>query len=325
MTRMIRIVLPLAVLTTTLALPAQAAGTLTRTYVSSAGSNSNPCTLTAPCSSFATAYAAVLPNGIVAALDPGRYGPLTITGPVTINGYGWAAITAPAAGNGITITAGSTDKVTLTGLEIDGAAAGYNGIVANAVGSLTISNCVLQDFVDNGTNGTGNGIIIEPTAGPLNFVITNTTVANNTHRGIFYFPQGGSFSADGVIDHVVSAANNYGVDIATNFVTGGTTAVAISNSIVTAISTVGVHIINNGSATLKVSIDNVNVSGNSGTGISADFTANVLLGRSVVTGNGTGVNNSTSPNTFYTYQNNQIDLNLADTSGTALNTTKPLR
>jgi Right handed beta helix region len=317
---------PLALLMATLALaqPAQAAGTLTRTFVSSAGSNSNPCTITAPCASFATAYAAVVPNGIIAALDPGRYGPVTITGPVTINGYGWAAITAPAAGNGITITAGAADKVTLTGLNIDGAAAAYNGIVANSVGSLTISNCVLQNFVDNATSGTGDGILMLPASGPVTFTITNTTVANNTQAGISYFPQGGSFNVDGVIDHVVAAANKYGIYIATTFVTGGTTAVAISNSIVSA-NVAGIDLPSTVPAPLKLSIDNVSVSGHSGTGIAAGSTANVLLGRSVITGNAVGVFNNTSPNTFYTYQNNQIDLNTTDVGGTALNTTKPLR
>ena len=84
------------------------------------GHQTNPCTLTAPCASFATAYAATAANGIIAALDPGKYGPLTINGPVTINGNGWAAITAPSGGNGITINAVS-GNVILTGLEIDGA------------------------------------------------------------------------------------------------------------------------------------------------------------------------------------------------------------
>jgi hypothetical protein len=57
---MSRIATPLAVLTATLALslPAHAAGSLTRTFVSSAGVDSNPCTITAPCASFAAAYAA---------------------------------------------------------------------------------------------------------------------------------------------------------------------------------------------------------------------------------------------------------------------------
>jgi hypothetical protein len=36
--------------------------------------------------------------------------------------------------------------------------------------------------------------------------------------------------------------------------------------------------------------------------INAGSTANVLLGRSVITGNGTGVDNHTSPNAFFTYK-----------------------
>jgi hypothetical protein len=65
--------------------PAQAQnGSLTRSFVLSAGADTNPCTITQPCASFAHAYTAVGANGIVAALDPGKYGPLAITGPVTI-------------------------------------------------------------------------------------------------------------------------------------------------------------------------------------------------------------------------------------------------
>jgi hypothetical protein len=63
-----------------------------------------------------------------------------------------------------------------------------------------------------------------------------------------------------------------------------------------------------GSGTLKVSIDNVTVSGNSN-GIVTGTPANVLLGRSVITGNATGVGNGTAPNTFYTYKDNRINLN----------------
>src|SRR5271168_4654094 len=98
-----RIVVSFVIVAATLfvSLPAQAQ--LTRTFVSSTGNDSNPCTTAAPCATFAHAYAVVAANGIVAALDPGKYGPLTITGPVTIDGNGWAAITATAAGNGITV------------------------------------------------------------------------------------------------------------------------------------------------------------------------------------------------------------------------------
>src|SRR6202034_4353266 len=145
--------------------PAQAAGSLTRTFVSSAGVDSNPCTITQPCATFAAAYNAVEANGIIAALDPGKYGPLTIGMAVTVNGNGWAAITGTAAGNGITVNAVS-GNVILTGLEIDGAGAAYDGIVFQSGSSLTITNCIVQNFVRNVSVSTaGNGVLLQPTTG----------------------------------------------------------------------------------------------------------------------------------------------------------------
>jgi hypothetical protein len=315
MTRIVtRIVLPLTLLTTTLALalPAQAAG-LTRTFVSAAGMDSNPCTISQPCATFAQAYSLTAASGIIAALDPGKYGPLTITGAITINGNGWAAITAPAAGNGITITAGASDNVALIGLEIDGAGAGYDGIVLNSAASLTVTNCTLQNLFYNGGTTTGNGILMQPTAGTLAFTITNTTVSNNGYVGIYFLPPSGSPSVKGVIDHVVADANQYGIAIDPISATGGSIVVAVSDSIFSNNSSDGIFA-DAGPATLEVSIDNVTASGNV-IGIFAGTPANVLLGRSVITGNGTGVDNATSPNTFGSYRDNRIDQNGTDLSG----------
>jgi hypothetical protein len=86
-------------------------------------------------------YANTLPNGIIAALDPGKYGSLTISGPVTIDGNGWAAITAPAGSIGIAVNAAISggDTVILTGLKIDGAGAGgTTGISINVSGAGTV-------------------------------------------------------------------------------------------------------------------------------------------------------------------------------------------
>jgi hypothetical protein len=321
MTRIVtRIVLPLTLLTATLALALPAAS-LTRTFVSAAGSDSNPCTITQPCATFAHAYSVTAASGIVAALDPGKYGPLTFTGAITINGNGWAAITAPAAGSGITVNAGASDTIALIGLEIDGAGAGYNGIVLNSAGSLTVTNCTLQNFVLNGANATtGNGILMQPTTGALAFTITNTTASNNGYTGIFFFAPSGSPSANGVIDHVVADANATGISVDPNSATGGSVVVTISNSIASNNSSAGIAA-GFGSATLKVSIDNMSVSGN-GFGVYAVNPANVLLGRSVITGNGTGVFNNTSPNTFGSYHDNRINLNGTDVSG-AMNALTP--
>src|ERR1700728_3796507 len=202
-------ILSLAIVATStlvLSLPASA-GSLTRTFVSSAGSDSNPCTVTQPCASFAAAYNAVAPNGIVAALDPGKYGPLAIGGPVTIDGNGWAAITAPANGNGITISAGPSDNVVLRGLTVDGGGvAGTTGIVFNSGQSLTVNNSVFRHLGNQALNSTpaattaesltlsnsyftdngGGGILIEPTgSGAINASINRTQLVGKAVFGVF--------------------------------------------------------------------------------------------------------------------------------------------
>ena len=66
-----------------------------------------------------------------------------------------------------------------------------------------------------------------------------------------------------------------------------------------------------------VSIDNANVFGNE-EGIQAEGIPNLLLGRSVITGNSSGITNNinnTSPNTFFTYKDNRINENTSDITG----------
>ena len=287
--------------------PAQAAGSLTRTFVSSAGVDSNPCTIAQPCATFAAAYNAVQANGIIAALDPGKYGPLTISYPVTVNGNGWAAITGTAQGNGITVNAVS-GNVILTGLEVDGAGAAYNGIVFNTGSSLTVTNCVLQNFAYEGSGGTtGNGILMQPTSAQVIFTVTNTIVSNNGFTGFSYFPQDTTTAGYGIIDHVV-ATNNFLEGIAIDIGNGSVT-VAISNSVAGANGSSGIFIENFNSAPLTVSIDSTGASNND-VGIDAEKTPTVFLGRSVITSNTVaGVLNDTTSNTFYSYQDNRVSGN----------------
>jgi Right handed beta helix region len=300
-----RVILAAAVLTVALAAdPAQAQnGSLTRSFVSSTGVDTNPCTITQPCGSFAVAYTKISANGIIAALDPGKYGPLTIIGPVTINGNGWAAITGLAAGSAITINAGS-GNVTLTGLELDGAGASYNGIVFNSGGSLTVTDCVVENFISSGPPTTGNGILMQPTSGTFSFAIINTKTSNNQYVGVYYFPptNNSTETANGVIDHVIATNNGFRISI----FTVASASISISNSIASNNSG-GITI--NGLSSLAVSIDNSNMS-NNGWGILSSSSPRVLLGRSVITSNSAyGIDNEMSPSTFYTYQNNQINLN----------------
>jgi hypothetical protein len=293
----------LSVIAVAASAPAQAQnGTLTRSFVSSAGVDTNACTIAAPCATFAQAYTKVGANGIVAALDPGKYGPIAITGPVTLNGNGWAAITAPGGGVGITISAGS-GNVILTGLEIDGAGAAYNGIAFISGSGLTISNCLVKDFVKENSNPTtGNGILLTPSSGIINFAIVNTIAVNNQEDGISYFPLSGAATVSGVIDHVV-AVNNLADGIAVNLTTtsGGSAGVSISNSVASNNNMDGISAVG-GSSALTATIDNDQMSNNQyGLNVS---TGTVLLGRSTITRNSQyGIANYGTVDTF---QNNQV-------------------
>ena len=275
-------------------------GTLTRSFVSSTGVDSNPCTITQPCQSFAQAYTKIGANGIVAALDPGKYGPLTITGPVTINGNGWAAITGPNEGTAISISAKAEDKVILNGLELDGANSSAYGIVFNSGGNLTVTNCTVQNFAYA-------AIVMQPTSGPFTFSITNTTSSNNSAAAGLWYSPSGTTSATGTIDHVVSSANSTGISINTNNTTGGATFVTVTNSITNSNSSVGIYV-GTGQGSTEVLLDALTASGNYD-GIVATASTNVLLGHSVITGNtDRGIINN-SAGAFYTYQNNEINFN----------------
>ena len=214
-------------------LPAvQAQAQAPRTFVSAAGSDSNPCSFAAPCRHFQAAVNATSAGGEVDALDPAGYGPIIISQAITIEGQGWSYIAPPPSGNGITINAVS-GNVSIHGVSLNGAGitGGTNGIVFNSGGSLTVTNCVVQNFLYTGAETTGNGILIQPSTGDtINYAITNTIASNNGFVGIYYLPPSGSdAAANGVIDHVVATNNQYGIAIKTTL-GGGFTTVAISTA-----------------------------------------------------------------------------------------------
>ena len=106
-----------------------------------------------PCRHLATAYAATAANGEIYVLDPANYGSLTITGPVSIEGHGWASI-APVSGQAaITISANTGDKINIIGVVLDGTAiANTTGINFVANGNLTVRDSVIRNFSGDGIN-----------------------------------------------------------------------------------------------------------------------------------------------------------------------------
>jgi hypothetical protein len=252
---MIRFILPSVLLATTLAIApsAQAAGSLTRTFVSSAGSESNPCTISQPCATFATAYAATAANGTVTALDPGKYGPLTILGAVTIDGNGWASITAPAGGNGITINAGSNDQVTLIGLAIDGVGTANNGVLYNSGSTLKVLNCSIKNTL---SNGIYVGALNSMSLFVSHTFMSNISNSSQSSSGV-YFYNGGVNAIVATLDHVTVIDSHVGVSL---YATGGNVEAMITDSEI-ATSVVGfVAQGQSSTATVNVILSNAKIS-----------------------------------------------------------------
>ena len=212
-------------------------------------------------------------------------------------------------GNAITINAGPTDEVQLRGLTIDGSGTGANGIVLNSGAGITVTNCVVQNFVP----GSGNGILLQPTSG-LSFIITNTLLSRNGAFGLYYHPTSGTPAAYGVIDHVIATDNNSGIGIDSSLATGGSTTVAISNSVASNNPGNGIYANTVNSLVLRVSIDGSKISGN-GHGIDAEDSSQVFLGSSTITGNTVGVYNNAVPGLMSSWLNNQIAGNGQDGFG----------
>src|SRR6516225_1550275 len=180
-----------------------------RVFVASYGSDSNPCTFGSPCKTFQQAVNAVDAGGEVTAIDSAGFGPINITKAVTITSPDGveAGIVASAGADAIDINAGPNDAIVLRGLTLNGSGGGSNGILFNSGGSLTVTNCMMQDFALG-------GIAIEPTSGIADVVITNTIASNIGPKGLgvgIRFSSNGIATINAVVDHVVTTGNEYGI------------------------------------------------------------------------------------------------------------------
>jgi hypothetical protein len=148
---------------------AQATGS-TRTFVSGRGLDQNPCTITAPCRTFAAAAALTAAGGEITVLDTAGYGQVVITQPMTISARGVeAGVIVPASGVGITINAPS-GSVSIRGLVIDGLGkTATTGISVVAAGSVTVHDSIIR--------GLTTGIQATPSAASL-LMVSNSLISD---------------------------------------------------------------------------------------------------------------------------------------------------
>src|SRR5262245_62863847 len=154
----------------------------TRVFVSGTGSDNNACTIAKPCRTFQQAHDTVAAFGEIDALDPAIYGTLIIAKAISIQGYGFAGITA-SSGIAITVNAPATHKINLSGLLIDGAGSGGGGIQFNTGASLNVQHSLIR-----GINGPG--IQVRPSLGTSQLFVSDSTLADNSSTGIALAPTG---------------------------------------------------------------------------------------------------------------------------------------
>jgi hypothetical protein len=202
------------------ALPAHAQAT--RTWVSGVGDDANPCSRTAPCKTFPGAISKTAAQGEIDCLDPAGFGALTITKAITIlcepvsNGGVLVAGTP-----GITVAAGTTDRVVLQGLDFEGLKSGTNAVQVNSGAAVYIIHCRIRNFTGNGVNVTSSTAgtrvfikdsFIENNAGGVNVqgngvgnsaAISNTLIDGNTS---FAIQATGTGNAIGLVRSVLSGS-----------------------------------------------------------------------------------------------------------------------
>jgi hypothetical protein len=191
-----------------------------RTYVSGAGVDGHPCSLTSPCRTFTRAISQTNAGGQVIALSTGEYEPFSINKAITVEAPAgvYAGITV-TSGDGIDINAGQMDTVILRGLTVNNQGSTDSGIVFSAGGTLHIESCIVNGF----SNGDGIAIFA-----PGNVFVTNTIARGNDFGILVDITAAGTASV--AMDQLHLDANVFsGLGVET-FAAGAVVNAAIHNS-----------------------------------------------------------------------------------------------
>jgi hypothetical protein len=302
-----------AAMTVSIATTAHAA-TL-RAFVSGVGNDSNTasnCSHAAPCRTLAVALTVVTPGGEIEALDPAGYGPITVSGPLTLVGVPGAAISAPSGGHGITINAGAGAVVNLRGWSVVGNPSTLDGIFFNATtGTLNIQNCVVS-----GVGGDGIGLL---PGGTATFNITDTLVSNVANNAVVIQTSGsGAVTATFTRVQAVGSSSGFLVNGANST---GTVNATIDNSTASK-NTFGVTVESGAAgAVTQVMVSNTVIS-NNGTGVFEDgANSTTFLAKNTIAGNVTAFN-VISSGSLFSFNDNYIKSNNSDGGAISLVTAK---
>jgi len=286
-----------------------------RTFVSAAsGSDSNVCTRDAPCLTFARALKNTLPGGEIDALNSGDYGPVKLTGSITIDGgVGFGAVGVAPSTSGITVNAGASDIINLRDLAFDGyGETGASGVVFNSGARLQIDHCSFQGFDTAGiafTPGVGS-------AATAQMFVEETTIIGNA-GGVLIKPTAGIAAA--VTLAKVRIDQNSGSGLIADGTSGsGPIVVAVGDSSANFNASNGIDV-TSAQASVKVDIIRLAAVANGLAGIqSQGSAATVTVGSSQIRGNATGLE-SIGGGVLLSYANNHVTANGSNGSFTTGN------
>jgi hypothetical protein len=259
----------------------------TRTWVSGVGDDANPCSRTAPCKTFAGAISKTAPAGEINVLDPGGFGAVTITKPITISSQCFEAGVLVSGTNGIVVSVpNATDTVILRGLDIEGLGTGISGVTVLTGGNVTVENSTINNFTDSGIKFT-------TTVAGSQLHVSNTIVRNcgalpSSGQGILMAP---TAAATATLDHTRLDHNIVGLKVNTGTV-AVTESIAANNVFAGFTAPVSGAIMN-----LERSLSSHNA-----TGVACAAGTTVRLGNMSITDNPTAVAGTCS-----TFKSNDID------------------
>jgi hypothetical protein len=277
--------------------PTTAHAQATRTWVSGVGDDANPCSRTAPCKTWAGAISKTAAGGEIDCLDPGGFGNVTITKSMTIDCGTFPGGDLNAGGvNGIIVNAGTSDKVVLRNVVVQGTigtSPGLNGI--RFIGGLELhldrvvvqgqtNFCVDVTKTALGTLFVRNSYFTECASG---VVLNSTTfvfaqIENSTFSGM-----GGNGVAATTASATANVAGSTFQNIGTNCMVA-----TVSGATVNASNNV---LMNCGGSGISAAVSGANITANGNSILGATTSAfNVAAGGTFLSGNDNKISAATS-------------------------------
>jgi hypothetical protein len=288
------------------AAPAQAQAT--RTWVSGVGDDVNPCSRTAPCKTFAGAISKTAVNGEINCLDSAGFGAVTITKSLTIKCEGVIGGILAAGTTGVIINdVTNTAIVTLSGLDIDGAATGLNGVRFLAGAALHVSNTQIRGF----RAANANGILVDPASGTKEIFVADSAITDNgpipSAGGIVIRPTG-TGAANVFVNRTQIENNNAGIRL-DGTATSGEIRGVVRECMVAGNVNYGITAVS-GAASVLITVDRSSSVGNNVGLVVNGANASLQVGNSTITANNTGLFVNVGGGQIRSFGNNVVSGNV---------------